>query len=389
MDDDNGSAPQVLGLCEQKTTTTPEEEVVVVIDNIMPGDDGMSMSSVDHLHHRTEGSVISNISSSLVNKTEGGSDEQGSPIPIRKSSTPDEETTTSEEITITDRVSFAHDVFSVSDYLPISTYMLVSQDVLFGRGGLTNHHIGNLRYRDIIELHRRDYIHASKTEKPNVARRIVKAIRTGPNSGRFLRKDEHGKWQVVDDREATWKASQALREKTRWASMKKCKERAFALSDAMMSSFMKEAADSVTTNDARKPKRRCAINKEAEVGEEPKDEGNCGANPNNNLIKRARSETTESVESVESSVTTDDNLHTTVPPMENLVGEKRNIDDCITYCIIPKDDDILFGRGGRTNHHPGNVRLREIVEQYRHIYARKFMNPKEIEDSIAFVPCSL
>lgn len=31
-------------------------------------------------------------------------------------------------------------------------------------------------------------MNAQKTEKPNVARRIVKAIRTGKNPGRFLRK---------------------------------------------------------------------------------------------------------------------------------------------------------------------------------------------------------
>lgn len=209
-----------------------------------------------------------------------------------------------------------------------------------------------------------------------MARRIVKAIRTGPNSGRFLRKDEYGKWQVVDDREAAWKASQALREKTRWASMKKGKEGAepppdiaFALSDALMSSYMKEVVDSATNNDdTRKAKKRSVINKEVVVEEESKEEGNCDANPNDNVIKRARSEII---------VPSDDASHTTIPPMESPVGEKTNINDCITSCIIPKDEDILFGRGGRTNHHPGNVRLREIVEQYRHIYARKsLMNPQ-------------
>lgn len=215
-----------------------------------------------------------------------------------------------------------------------------------------------------------------------MARRIVKAIRTGPNSGRFLRKDVYGKWQVVDDREATWKASQALREKTRWASMKKGKEGAepppdiaFALSDALMSSYMKEVVDSATNNDdTRKAKKRSVINKEVVVEEESKEEGNCDANPNNNVIKRARSEMTESVETIVPS--SDDASHTTTPPMESPLGEKTNINDCIASCIIPKDEDILFGRGGRTNHHPGNVRLREIVEQYRHIYARKFLNPQ-------------
>ena len=30
--------------------------------------------------------------------------------------------------------------------------------------------------------------------------------------------------------------------------------------------------------------------------------------------------------------------------------------------FIPRCEDVIFGRGGRTNHHPGNVRLCEIVK---------------------------
>lgn len=88
-------------------------------------------------------------------------------------------------------------------------------DVLFGRGGLTNSHPGNRRFRDIILLHRPDYIRAIKIEKPNVARRIVRAIRCGSPPGRFLKKDrENGLWYDVGDRHAAEKTSQALREKT-------------------------------------------------------------------------------------------------------------------------------------------------------------------------------
>jgi hypothetical protein len=47
-----------------------------------------------------------------------------------------------------------------------------------------------------------------------------KAIRTGVNPGRFLKKGDDGKWQTVSDKEAAWKVSQALREKTRWSSLK-------------------------------------------------------------------------------------------------------------------------------------------------------------------------
>lgn len=87
-------------------------------------------------------------------------------------------------------------------------------DVLFGRGGMTNHHPGNRRFRDIISLHRPDYISAIKIDKPKVARRIVQAIRAGSPPGRFLKRNARdGLWYDVGDRTAAEKASQALRER--------------------------------------------------------------------------------------------------------------------------------------------------------------------------------
>jgi hypothetical protein len=83
-----------------------------------------------------------------------------------------------------------------------------------GRGGLTNHHKGNKRFRDIVALHRPDYVRAPKIQKPSVARVIVRAIRNGDPPGRFLRKDEKlGKWVDIGDKKAAEKTSQALREK--------------------------------------------------------------------------------------------------------------------------------------------------------------------------------
>jgi hypothetical protein len=45
-------------------------------------------------------------------------------------------------------------------------------------------HVGNRRFRDVITLHRPDYIRAIKMDKPGVARKIVKAIRLGNPPGR-------------------------------------------------------------------------------------------------------------------------------------------------------------------------------------------------------------
>jgi hypothetical protein len=79
---------------------------------------------------------------------------------------------------------------------------------------MTNGHYGNRRFRDMIALHRPDYINASKMDKPNVARRIVRAIRQGNPPGRFLKKDDDGFWRDVGDKVAAEKTSQGLRERT-------------------------------------------------------------------------------------------------------------------------------------------------------------------------------
>ena len=74
---------------------------------------------------------------------------------------------------------------------------------------------GNKRFRDIVALHRPDYVRAPKIQKPSVARVIVRAIRNGDPPGRFLRKDDKsGKWIDIGDKKAAEKTSQALREKT-------------------------------------------------------------------------------------------------------------------------------------------------------------------------------
>ena len=235
-----------------------------------------------------------------------------------------------------------------------------------------------------------------------MARRIVRAIRSGPNPGRFLRKDAtSGMWQEVADREAAWKASQALREKTRWASMKRkdaaaaaaaggeegpdsldTTTTALALGDAMM---MKEVVESATTNAAKKKKKRSSFidTEQAEEAESKVgDNSNGGANPNN-LTKMAKCEHNTNTRSVVELNAPTEASHIAVPPVATLGENKSESIDYLyphttnndyittTTYIIPKDEDVLFGRGGRTNHHPGNVRLREIVDQYRPIYAGK------------------
>jgi hypothetical protein len=234
------------------------------------------------------------------------------------------------------------------------------QDVLFGRGGQTNRHIGNLRYRDIIALHRADYVRASKIEKPNVARRIVKAIRTGKNPGRFLRKGDDGKWQEVSDKEAAWKASQALREKTRWSSMKQQKAaQEIAEGSEKANEYAEKVVEKATKSVEKTAKKRKVREEQASSFSSQKKAAVAVEEPTLNTPTEAS----------QISIPDMSPARLPVPALHDTVKAGS---------IIPRDEDVLFGRGGKTNHHPGNKRLREIVLSYRSIYrqAKKVDKPK-------------
>lgn len=85
-------------------------------------------------------------------------------------------------------------------------------DVLCGRGGGTNVHPGNRRFRDLINANRRAYLKARKNDKPAISRSIVRTIRE--MNGGFLKKDEKaGLFFEIGDDGAREKTSQALRQR--------------------------------------------------------------------------------------------------------------------------------------------------------------------------------
>jgi len=87
-------------------------------------------------------------------------------------------------------------------------------DVLFGRGGGTNHHEGNKRYRKLVEKRKMDYVNSKRLDKPLVALDIIRGWREQKPPGRFLKLDDKtGMWEDVGDKKAREKTSQALREK--------------------------------------------------------------------------------------------------------------------------------------------------------------------------------
>jgi len=84
-------------------------------------------------------------------------------------------------------------------------------DVLCGRGGLTNSHIGNKRFRCFVAEYQLEYLKARKNDKKDIARTIVARIKG--NGGRFLQRSaESNVWSIASERRSAEKTSQALRE---------------------------------------------------------------------------------------------------------------------------------------------------------------------------------
>lgn len=87
-------------------------------------------------------------------------------------------------------------------------------DVMYGRGGGTNHHPGNKRYRKMVESRKVKYVNSKRLDKPLVALEIIREWRAQLPPGRFLKhNDKTGNWDDVGDKKAREKTSQALREK--------------------------------------------------------------------------------------------------------------------------------------------------------------------------------
>jgi hypothetical protein len=86
-------------------------------------------------------------------------------------------------------------------------------DVLCGRGGGTNNHVGNSHWRMLVAANKQLYITLPKRQKMLLSRSIVNAVRSQNPPGRFLQKDNKaGMWLDVGDQRAQEKTSQALRE---------------------------------------------------------------------------------------------------------------------------------------------------------------------------------
>ena len=105
--------------------------------------------------------------------------------------------------------------YDKSDAIPRPT----PEDILAGRGGGTNRHEGNIRFRD--EARRLRIIYkdeqTDRRTKYVISQELV--TRVGQYNGRFLEKGHDGRWYEMDENSARKKASQVLREeKWDWVS---------------------------------------------------------------------------------------------------------------------------------------------------------------------------
>jgi hypothetical protein len=85
-------------------------------------------------------------------------------------------------------------------------------DILCGRGGKTNHHTGNKKFRHVVTDMKMRYQHCpAKSHKTDLSRQIVDYCAS--YGARFLKRDnENGKYYTLSKEEARRKTSQALRE---------------------------------------------------------------------------------------------------------------------------------------------------------------------------------
>lgn len=85
-------------------------------------------------------------------------------------------------------------------------------DILRGRGGYTNHHAGNIKFRNAARALRADYRRAEtgRSQKYLISVELVRNVKA--YGGRFLEKGKDNLWYEMDENAARKKASQVLRE---------------------------------------------------------------------------------------------------------------------------------------------------------------------------------
>jgi hypothetical protein len=90
-------------------------------------------------------------------------------------------------------------------------HLLNRNDVLSGRGGRINLHVGNVQCRHMVQQRKGEHLNRGtrKLEKAHIAAEIVQQIRNMDPPGRFLKEDASGIWCDIGDAKAISKVGQA------------------------------------------------------------------------------------------------------------------------------------------------------------------------------------
>lgn len=207
---------------------------VVSTDTI--GDSDTDSTTLEHPSKRKEEEeeAVSSLEKPLDTNTCSTPEESGTTTSARSSPLSSSQTTTNESATSTDDTSkaadFSHILADPEGWLkktdnlfaklpPIDRtsdkeIVVQANDVLCGRGGETNHHPGNIRYRSLVKAYQKLYLLAKRRDKPKIAQCIVVSVRGV--EGRFLKRTKNANkgstWVDVGNVKAREKTSQALRE---------------------------------------------------------------------------------------------------------------------------------------------------------------------------------
>jgi hypothetical protein len=232
-------------------------------------------------------------------------------------------------------------------------------DVLCGRGGQVNSHAGNIQFRDMVQARKKDYQAKTtkRVEKGNIATTIIHEIRNMKPSGRFLKARDPKQfadgdnpkgltsisWIDIGDLQAIKKASQCLRE---------------GAPDERDSSSGVEKNDSSARDKKKAAKSVVPSLLDSSV---------------KLSVKKAVSSSTTTTtdhkgQQRQQQAANDKGRKLAAKPRQELqVSPPRAIEPI----IVPNKNDVLCGRGGRVNSHPGNIQFRDMVQFRRKDYQKK------------------
>lgn len=235
-----------------------------------------------------------------------------------------------------------------------------NNDVLMGRGGITNSHVGNIRYRQLVQGFQINYLKLPKMKKSSIAKTIVEMIHS--RGGRFLMQIHEKKhWVEVEDIRAREKTSQALREKApeikRWLLDKKNRESSF-------NSYNSNRYDKSNRNVQRSsvfvpPSLPNGMSSQIH-GSDSSD----GMILNNSW--QYANVGRQNFRGME---------HTTFPNI-NYDGSSKERESKVdsNFCNFSSisrhinANDVLCGRGAGVNKHPGNLYFRNLAQENKRLY---------------------